>query len=147
MRTEALLFGGMIKQDQGFLEDARRSWFEGLEQANGGTFLLYQLQHNIGASYEKEGEIENALHWYRSAVQTCAIGDDFSCDQTLTSLLSLLGGQIPQDDEAQIIVALEKSWKILELAETPNRDDLPEAINKLTEQFSKLVSEIMEDGK
>ncbi len=141
MGAEALLFGGMIRQDQGLFDDARRMWIAALEHASERKFLLYMLQHKIGDSYQIEGSIEKALFWYRAAIQTCVTGNEFSCDQTLTALLSILKNQIPRDDEEQIALAIEKSWRVLELPGTPDLTDLPNAVTKLNEGFLKLMIE------
>ncbi len=126
MRAEAKFFAGLIKQDQGLIEPARRIWLEALPLAGEGSFLLYLLQHSIGASFENEGSSEEALVWYRSALQTCAERDVFSCDQTLKSFLELNSGEIPAEDEDMVATGVEKSLETLGLQGSPDLDDRPD---------------------
>ena len=144
VRAEALLFYGMVNQDQGLSEDARALWVDGLAQAGEGTFLKYLLQYNIGSSYQREGKFKNSLSWYRAAIQTCVSGDEFSCDQTLTSLLSLFEGEIPAKEKPQVTKAVEKSWNVLELPGSPDLTDLSLSIRMLNEGFSKLLADTIE---
>lgn len=145
MRSQALLFSGMVKQDQGFLEDSRKSWLDAIPLTNDGTFTLYLLQHNLGDSYRREGLPEKAMSWYRSAIRTCVAGDEFACDQTLTSFLFLSGDQIPEDDEAAVANAVEKSWRVLELPGDPDLTDLRKAVTQLNEGFQNLLAETERD--
>jgi tetratricopeptide (TPR) repeat protein len=141
MQSQALLYRGMIKQDEGLLADARQDWLDAKSLANEGTFTLYLIQHNLGASYQRENLDEDAISWYRLALQTCIEANDFSCDQTLSSFLSVSHGDIPKDDEMRVIAAVETSWRVLGLPGLPNLTSLPFAINSLDEGFKRLLAE------
>jgi len=143
MRAEAKFFAGLMKQDQGLIAHARENWLDALPLAEEGTFLLYLLEHNIGASYEQEGSDDEALVWYRSALRTCAQGDRFSDDQTLTAFLALNKGEIPTKDEDVVAIGVKKSWETLGLQGNPDLSDLPGAISKLAKGYAELEVETM----
>ena len=145
MQAQGQFFGGMILKDKGLPENARQFWLDAIPKATNQSYILYLLQYNIGFSFQDEGLTEKAAFWYRSALQTCVTGDEFSGDQALTSLLLLLGGQIPKDDEALVIDAIEKSWRVLELPGMSDLTDIPNAIAKLNEGFSNLLAKTLEE--
>lgn len=146
MKANALLFSGMIKESNKQLLDARQDWLEGIPHSPQGSFVRYNLQQNIGRSFENENSFAEAHKWYRAAIQTCANGGEFSGEKALVAYLSLHDGQIKDEDRNIFSVAVEKSWRILELPGRPSLDDLPKAVDKLTEHFETLVRDIVEDN-
>lgn len=142
-KAQCLLYSGMIQQDQGLLEGARRAWLEAIPLSDEGTYLRCSLQNNIGKSLESEGRSEDAITWYRAAVQTCANGDEFAANNALNALIELNGGRVSKEDESAVAAALKKSWRVLELPGTPNLSNLPEAVKQLSEGFSNRFNEII----
>lgn len=147
MKAQCLLLRGMVKEDQGLIVEARNDWEHAIRYAAKKTYPFYCLQHQIGSSYEQEGAIDNAIVWYRDALQTCAEGLEFSGQSVLTSFLRVNGGTIPDQDRNTVIQVIKKSRRVHEFPEEPDLDNLPEAIVKLSEEFAALVERTMNESE
>lgn len=139
MKAHCLLFSGNIKDDQGLSSEARRDWLAAIPYCRAGSFDRHRLEYEIGRSYEKAALRNDALAFYRSAIQTCATGDEFAGNKALSAFLALNTGWISSEDEATVAAAIEKSWRVLELPGEPDLKNLPNAVTKLAEGFSDKV--------
>jgi tetratricopeptide (TPR) repeat protein len=146
MKGECLFYRGMIRESGGDLPAARRDWIEALQYAREGTFLRFQLEHNIGESLEREGLPEEALGWYKIALKTCSKGDEYSGHQALNAYLKLKGGKIEPGDEPLIASVIVSSWRVLELPGTPDLKDLSSTATELANVFSNRVEIIVRDS-
>src|SRR5262252_7754503 len=70
MKGQVLFFRGMIRESGGHLNEARQDWLEAIQYSREGTFLRYQLETSIGAASKKLETDDDALKWYRAALQT-----------------------------------------------------------------------------
>lgn len=86
----------------------------------------------MGDACEEAKLQDEALTWYRHALNTCAQGDEFSENVALTAFLRLTGGNIPPADHNLLASVVRKSWRVLELAGSPNQNNLPECIRVLS---------------
>lgn len=139
MRAHCLLLKGQMMDDQGSASDARRDWLTAIPYSRAGSFGRYCLEYEVGSSYEKSALRLEAIGFYRSAIQTCADGDEFSCNKALSAFLTLNHGQIPSEDEMLVAAAVEKSWRVLELEGHPDLSDLSKAVAALADGFSDKV--------
>lgn len=145
MKAQSLFLQGMIRSDQNKWDIARLDWLEAIRLAENGTFLFHRLQHSIGQSFQMEGLNDSAIIWYCDAIRTCAESDEFACPETLLALLKLKKGTVDIEDNLTVKTAVEKSWRVLELPESPDLADLPNAIVNLHKGFQKLQEQIKGD--
>jgi hypothetical protein len=94
-------------------------------------------ERSLGEACEKLGAPGAALEWYRTALKTCAEGDEFSGGHALKVFLALAGQQLLPDDEATASSVAVKSWRVLELPGSPDLKDL----GKTAEALAKRTSE------
>ena len=146
MKGQCLLFRGMIKDDQGEMEDAKEDWLNALAYARPGTFLRYNLESNIGKVCETLGLREEAVRWYRSALSTCSQGDEFSGHRALVSLVMLNGGQVPPEDNLLFASVSKKSWQVLQLPGAPDLNDLAGTVSKLAEGSQNLGEKVKRES-
>lgn len=144
MKAHCLLFKGTIMKEQGLLKTARHEWRRAIPDSRTGSFVRACLEYEIGVSFENASLVNEARTYYRSAIETCAYGDEFSGNKQLGAYLAINNGQILPGDEAAIIAALKKSWRVLELSGEPDLTDLADSIVKLSEGFSEKVRRIKE---
>jgi len=145
MKGECLFYRGMIRESGGDLTAARQDWTEGLQYAREGTFLRFQLEHNVGESLEREGLPEEALDWYKRSLKTCTDGHEYSGHQSLAAYLRLKGGKIEPGTETLIASIIVRSWRVLELPGTPDLKDLLSTATELANVFSNRVEIIVRD--
>ena len=138
MKAQCLLFKGTIRKDQG-LTEARKEWLEALPISRTGSFVRACLEYEIGVSFETENRFAEARNYYRLAIETCAIGDEFSGNKQLEAYLALNRSKILPGDKAIISAALSKSWRVLELPGEPDLTGPVNSIMKLCEGFSEQV--------
>ncbi|MCC7306234.1 MAG: hypothetical protein IT173_01610 [Acidobacteria bacterium] len=144
MKGQCLLLRGMIKTDLGFHKDARKDWMAAIPYSSEGSFLRACLEYETGVSFENENRTNEALYYYRSAIDTCAYGNEFAGTKQLCAYLALNNGRILEGDEAMIMAAVTKSWRVLELFGEPNIAELPDAITKLGQGSSEKLRRIAE---
>ena len=144
MTSHCLLLSGNIKEDQGLSVDARQDWLAAIPHSRGGSFGRHCLEYQIGRSYENAGQRADAQAFYRSAIQTCAYGDEFAGNQSLSAYLTLNDGQILSEDQDDVAAAIVKSWRVLELSGEPDLNDFSGAVIKLVEGLSEKVRKIKE---
>ena len=144
MQVSALLLSGMINDDLGNIFEARSDWQSAIPLSTEGSFAKYSLQSNIGESYAKEGEFEKAIGWFRNAIETCAGGDEFSGEKALSAFQALNNG-IPEKDARIVALAIEKSWRVLELPGFPDLSNLSGAILGLAQEFENIVKQTKGD--
>jgi len=144
MKGQCLLLRGMIKTDLGFHKDAREGWMAAIPYSSEGSFLRACLEYETGVSFENENCTNEALSYYRSAIETCAYGDEFAGTKQLGAYLALNNGRILEGDKTMIMAAVKKTWRVLELPGEPNIAKLPDAITKLGQGISEKLRRIAE---
>jgi hypothetical protein len=142
MKGQCLLYVGMIRESSGDSQSAQTEWLDALSYAGAGTFLRYDLEQHLGASWEKLGEIDQALVWYRLALRTCAEGAEFSGNKVLSAFLKLNQDTIPKEDETVVKAVIDKTWRVLQLNGAPDLTNLAESIRTLSASFSSEIKEI-----
>jgi len=147
MKAEALYLSGLIKQDTANLDEAQQDWTKALTYSASGTFLQQNLEYEIGHVLEQKGCPDQALDWYRLALHTCAVGDEFAADSVLAAFLRINGEDISEPDRTVIEVAVRKSWRVLEVPGDPDLTDLPRTITRLSEHLSKSVEQIVKNSE
>jgi tetratricopeptide (TPR) repeat protein len=140
MKARALFYRGMMREEAGAADEARRDWDEALVYASAGSYLRFRLEHHVGEALERGGGLKEALDRYTTALRTCSAGGEFSGLRALSAYLRLKGGKVEPEDEALIASVAEKSWRVLELPGAPDLKDLPATIRRLDEGFSHLVN-------
>lgn len=144
MQAHCLLFRGMIKRDKGLPPEAHEDWLTAIPYSRAGSFVRCCLEYEIGKSFEKAVQIDDARVYYQSAIRTCAYGDEFAGNKPLTAFLRLNNGRIPSEDKAIVAAAVKKSWRVLELPGEPDLNNLSNAVTKLAEGFSDKVRQAKE---
>lgn len=145
MKGISLFYRGMFLHDQGAVSDAMTDWIKGLTYAGPGTFLRYELECHVGDACEQLGETPEAVKWFRSALQTCFNGGEFSGRLALTAFARLHSKHIASEDHELVASVLTKSWRVHELLGSPNTKDLPGAIAALAEGFANLEARIINE--
>lgn len=145
MKGQCLLYRGMINESQSSLDLAKRDWLEALQYGKEGTFLRYELEHNLGKACEGSGAVQEALSWYRTALKTCSTGKEFSGNRTLTAFMRLSGANVSPDDYALLALVIQKSWAVLEIPGRPDLADLAASVNELMTRFNKTINEATEE--
>ena len=147
MKGECLFYHGMISEHQGALSEARQRWSDAIQYVREGSFLRFQLELSLGRSWEREAHFEDALAWFRKALETCCQGDEFAGTSALTGYLRLKEGKIEPLDEPIIACVAEKSWRVLELAGTPDPTDWTTTAAKLAEEFESRAQNIVDHSE
>lgn len=138
-KVHCFLLRGEIRNSQGDAEVAREEWITGIQLSRPGSFGRLTLEYELGKSYERSGAKTDALSCYRSAIVSCAEGENFSGSRPLIAFLSLNEGLIEPEDQDIFARAIEKSWEVLGLENEPDLSDLSGAIRALSEGFEDLV--------
>lgn len=82
-----LIVGAMKKIEEGDIEAARATWLS-MQTANASTDMDVALLASIGASYWREGNLEQASHWFsKAATALDRLGDKVQSEAMLTTLL------------------------------------------------------------
>lgn len=139
-KGSAMLLSGMIKEELGRLDDARNDWLSGLEYSRPDSFTAYSLQYNIASSYEKQGQVDDAISWLRRTLNTCVMGKGFSGEQALSDFCRLMGYDITFDDARIVTIVLKKSWRILGVPGKPDTNDLKASVSILGQHFTDIVA-------
>lgn len=145
MKGQCLFYVGLIHESCGNMQAAQQEWLDALSYAGAGTFLRYSLEAQIGSTCERFGEIDQALAWYRHALETCAGGDEFSGNQVLSAILRL-NGTIASQDETVVRTVIEKSWRVLQVPGSLDPENLDGSIRILSDWFSSRVKENTDPG-
>ena len=138
MKAECLFYQGMLVEEQGKLVDAQASWSNGLQYAREGSFLRFQLETSLGGAAERQAQSAEALKWFRSALETCCQGDEFSGNKALSGYLRLSGGKVESVDETVVSCVAEKSWRVLGLPGAPDPNDWTATAARLEEELHRL---------
>jgi len=146
MKGQSLFYRGMIRQSEGSLEEAKQDWLEALRYAQEGTFLRYELEHNLGEASEKMDALADACRWYRNALESCSTGEEFSGSRTLIAFMRLNGGSVSSDDNALLASVIQKSWAVLEVPGRPDLTNLAASVNALTNRFNEMIDEATAGG-
>ena len=131
VKGQALLYRGMIREEQGDLGRAEQDWASVVTYCGEGSYGRYVAERSLGTACEKLGTPEEALEWYRAALRTCADGGQFSGGQALHGFLRLAAPALSPQDEALLRSVVVKSWAVLELPGAPDLRNLTETAEKL----------------
>jgi len=123
MKAQALIYRGMIQEDSD-LAAARQDWIEALSHAPQGSHTRHVAQEKIAQACERLNLKDDAISWYRSALETCADGHEFPGGHVLKSFLALIDGPLSPSDQALTLTVAKKSWRLLGLAGEPDWTDL-----------------------
>lgn len=146
MKAQALFFRGMIRETSSELPPAREDWLEALALARQGSFLRFNLETHLGNADERSQSFPEALTWYRTALKTCADGEEFSGNQALSAMLRVMKGSFATEDSEIVARVLKKSWRVLEVPGEPNLRDLEAATIQLDQHFYHLADEIIKES-
>ena len=144
MKATCLFYQGSMNEGKGDLEAAWQSWSNGLQYAREGSFVRFQLELSLGNICEHQGKPEEALEWFKKALQTCCQGDEFAGVKAVTGYLRLNDGKIEPGDEALIACVVEKAWRVLELAGTPDANDWAAAAARVAGELQSRAEQIID---
>ena len=85
MKAHCLLFKGTILKEQELPSDARQEWLRAIPYSRSGSFVRACLEYEIGESFRNENLVDEARIYYRSAIETCTSGDEFSGNKSLSA--------------------------------------------------------------
>jgi len=131
MKGQALLYRGMIHDGRDDLPAAKEDYAEALTYTGAGSYARYVAERTSGDICGKLGRDDEALGWYRAALETCVVGDGFSGGVALEAFLRLHGQQLAPDDRNLVASVARKSWGVLELPGTPDLKDLTKTAGML----------------
>jgi hypothetical protein len=143
MKAECFFYQGMMAEERGDLAEAQVSWSNGLQHARDGSFLRFQLETSLGGAAERQMQSAEALTWFRSALETCCQGDEFSGSKALSGYLRVSGGKVEPADETVVSCVAEKSWRVLGLPGAPDSNDWAATVARLEQELANRVSESM----
>src|SRR5215217_434520 len=146
MKATCLFYQGSMNEGKGALEVAWQSWSNGLQYAREGSFVRFELELSLGRICEDQAKPEEALQWFKKALQTCCQGDEFAGVKALTGYLRLNDGRIEPGDEALFACVVEKSWRVLELAGGPDAHDWAAASARLAGELQSRAEQIIADS-
>jgi len=147
MKAESLFYQGMMAEGRGELAEAKASWSNALQYTSEGTFLKFQLEASLGAAFEQEGQLAEAMRWFRSALETCCHGDQFAGSKALAGYLRIAEGKIELADEAVVACVVEKSWRVLDFPDEPEANDWATSAAKLVEDSIGQAAKIIEEAE
>ncbi len=112
-----LMVGALEKLEEGDVEAARTIWLNA-RKGNSSTDMDVALLASIGASYWREGNFEQASHWFSEAATALdKLGDKIQSEAMLTSLL----GSYHRVYYEVTVESLLRSGKIKEAFEVTER--------------------------
>jgi hypothetical protein len=130
MKVQALLFRGMIKEDEADLAGAMKDWLQ-LLGFGVDSFVSHQAQCLLGKANEHLGLTSEATEWYWAALVTCQKCGEFSGVDALRGFWECRGDGITDEERTVLVAVIEKSWRVHDLTGLPNLDDLGIAIASL----------------
>jgi hypothetical protein len=124
LRSDALGFRADLRAQTGDLRAANEDLLAA-RSLTGATYLRYVHELSLGTLCRKQQQIDEAISWYRAALQTCIEGSGISAGNALSEFLRLQ----PQDvltppDRAVFFQAAEKSWRVLGVPGNPEETNL-----------------------
>ena len=144
MKVQALLFRGMIKEDEADLPGAMRDWLQLLDFGV-DSFVSHQAQCLLGKANEHLGLSSEATAWYWAALVTCQKCGEFSGVDALRGFWKYRGDEITDEERAVLCAVVAQSWRVHELTGLPNLDDLGLTIASLENGVLQQRQRILDD--
>jgi len=124
IRSEALGMKAEIREQAGQFEEAKQTLLAARKLV-GPSFRRYAHELCLGSLCRRQGQIEGAILWYTTALQTCLDGPGFSAGAALGALFSLKDPKTLTSEEHNLCVQVAvRSWSILRLVGEPDTADL-----------------------
>jgi hypothetical protein len=143
MKVQALLFQGMIKEEEADLSGAIKDW-SSLLDFGVDSFLRHRAQCLLGKANEHLGMSSEARAWYWAALVTCQQSGEFSGVDALCGFWRYRGSGITDEERTVLVAVVEKSWRVHDLPDLPFLDDLGTAIvsleNGVFEQRQRILN-------
>lgn len=135
-RGRALMYRGSIKEESANWDAAKGDFIQAVGLFRPGSYPRYTAELSVGHSYEKAGEKQQAVQWYRAALLTCTQADELFSGATATKALLALEPVLAPKDMELARAATVRSWQVLNLAGEPDLDDLGSATETLMQRAS-----------
>lgn len=133
-RSEALAFQGMMLEEKGDLEAAKKCYLTAFSLADSLDFHRYTLENALGSICRLLNQKEEALSWHIRAMQTAVLDPTTSGASALEGFLDLKGEEPLAADEVTLCVAVvRQAWSLFSLPGNPDLKDLRGMIEVLTE--------------
>lgn len=124
LRSDALGLRAQFKERAGDLQGAKEDLSTALSLI-GPTYLRYVHELCLGSICEEQQQIEEALSWYRNALETSLECSDVSGGSALQSYLRLRGqNNLNPQEKGLCRQVIAHSWKLLRLPGKPNLTNL-----------------------
>jgi len=131
LRSDALGWKADVHERIGDLATAMTELLEARSLV-GPAYVKYVHELRIAGICCKQQKFEDALRWYREALDTSAKGNGISGGNALNGLLNLQGKVSLSDaDFALCSLVAKKSWNLLGLPGEPNLGHLPDVVSKI----------------
>lgn len=123
VQSSALGMRADIELELGYLDSAKED-LRAARSLIGPGFGRYVHELCLAEIYARQGRIEEARIWYRTALHTC-LEANISGGGALGKLLELQHGEEFREEDRKLSLAVaEQSWRVLGLRGTPNFTDL-----------------------
>ena len=136
IRSSALGMKAELEEELGQLENAKQTLLSARGLVGPG-FGKYVHEFCLAGIFRKQGEIEKAISWYRTALKTSVESDGVSSGSALNAFLTLNGETLTAKDYELCVQAVQRSWRILGLIGEPEITDLAKAVSKIREREAR----------
>lgn len=103
----------------------------------GPSYKRYVHELSLGSISQRQQNFEEAVSWFRSALQTCLDGEGISGGTALKRFFAISGRRIPPNDEELCARAIRRSWLVLRLPGQPDLTDFSKDIETIKDGESK----------
>jgi hypothetical protein len=135
IRSAALGMKAELQEDAGQLENAKQTLLVARDLVEPGL-SKYVHEFCLAGVCRKQGQIEEAISWYRTALRTSIEGSGVSSGSALKAFLDVLREPrtLAVDDHDLCVQAIQRSWRILHLAGEPDATDLLRNVSTIRER-------------
>lgn len=123
-RARALVYRGSIQEEAANWKAAMDDFVQAAGLFRPGSYARYTTELSVGGVLNRTGELHEAVKWYRAALNTCARADELFSGATATKALLAVAPELSPSDRELARTVTAKSWRVLNLPNEPNLDDL-----------------------
>jgi tetratricopeptide (TPR) repeat protein len=132
-RSEALALRATIREDRDDLDGAESDLLNAADLTTKADYHRYTLALSLGNLYERRKNPDQALLWYREAIEITIEDPSTSAGTAILGLLRIRGEQPSSEDLDLCWRAAHQSWKLLRLPGDPYANNLARTAEMLVQ--------------
>lgn len=136
--SSALSYRAMAKEEAGNYLGAVEDELQAHALTRPLTYSRYTRELSLGCLSALCGNRQEAISWFRTAINTARDGEGISAGSALRKFLDLRGeATLDPSERTMCVEAIRHSWKVLRQSGEPDLTDLTQAANHLLELGSR----------